>query len=184
METIILKGEKIKIRELSNKDLKNILDFLNYINSLVKEGAKISLKKEKSLKEGKDFLKKSLKEIKNKEKFSLLAEVNDKIIAMASLDLYEEIRDHIAEFSIGILKSHRGIGLGKYLMKEVIDRGIKKLKTKIKIIRLNLYSNNKIALSLYKKMGFKVVAKIPKDIQYKGKLIDSIVMIKFLKNEK
>jgi len=41
---------------------------------------------------------------------------------------------------------------------------------------LEVYVNNEPAIKLYKKMGFKRVARIPKHIQYKGKLIDEFIM--------
>jgi ribosomal protein S18 acetylase RimI-like enzyme len=62
-------------------------------------------------------------------------------------------------------------------MEEIIKLAKKELRPGLKIIRLSVYSNNKIAIALYKKYGFKEVAKIPKQIQYKGKLIDEIIML-------
>jgi ribosomal protein S18 acetylase RimI-like enzyme len=43
---------------------------------------------------------------------------------------------------------------------------------------LSVFSTNKIAMNLYKKLGFKKVARIPKQLQYKNKLVDEIVMIR------
>jgi len=54
------------------------------------------------------------------------------------------------------------------------------LKPKPKIIRLNVFPTNKPAISLYRKFGFKKVAKIPKQISYLGKLIDEIIMLRRL----
>ena len=56
-----------------------------------------------------------------------------------------------------------------------------KTKLKPKIIKLGAFSTNKIAISLYKKMGFKKVAIIPKQINFNNKLIDEIVMLKIEK---
>jgi ribosomal protein S18 acetylase RimI-like enzyme len=42
---------------------------------------------------------------------------------------------------------------------------------------LSVFSTNKPAIGLYKKYGFKTVTKIPKQIQYQGKLIDEIIML-------
>ncbi len=72
------------------------------------------------------------------------------------------------------------MGLGKFLTQEVIKLAKKELKPAPKIIKLEVYVNNKPAIGLYKKMGFKIVAKIPKQIQYKGKLIGEYIMLKYL----
>jgi len=61
--------------------------------------------------------------------------------------------------------------------KEILKLAKKELKPKPKIIRLSVFSTNKPAISLYKKIGFKIVAKIPKQISYKGKFIDEVIML-------
>jgi len=60
-KTKIFNGRKVKIRELSQKDLKRAKDFLDYINSLVDEEVKISINKKLTLKEEKDWLQDTLK---------------------------------------------------------------------------------------------------------------------------
>lgn len=65
-------------------------------------------------------------------------------------------------------------------MAEVLKLAKKELRPRPKIIKLSVYSKNKIAQNLYKKFGFKKVAKIPKQFQYKGKLLDEVIMIKEL----
>jgi len=84
------------------------------------------------------------------------------------------------EFGITIRKDYRRIGLGNYLMKEIIKLAKKELKPKPKIIRLSVFSNNKPAINLYKKHGFKKVAVIPDQLQYKGRLVDQAVMLLYL----
>ena len=86
-------------------------------------------------------------------------------------------KNHVAEIGITIAKGYRGIGLGRYMMKRILELAKTELKPNPKIIRLSVYANNVPAISLYKKIGFKRVAKIPKQIQYGRKLVDEIVMI-------
>ena len=109
-----------------------------------------------------------------------MAECNNKIIGATDIELDRWRRNHIGKFGITIIQGYRGIGLGKHLMSEVIKLAKKELKPSPKIIQLEVYTNNKPAIALYKKMGFKIVAKLPKQIQWKGKLIDELVMLKFL----
>jgi ribosomal protein S18 acetylase RimI-like enzyme len=51
----------------------------------------------------------------------------------------------------------------------------------IKIITLRVFSTNKSAIDLYKKIGFKVVARLPKRNYYKGKYVDDLVMDYYLR---
>jgi len=169
-------GKKLKVREMNKSDLKKVKDFLDYINSLIEEEAMILFKQKKTLKEEKEWLKNALKEIEKKRRIYFLAQDKGKIVGTCSCHLKTERESHVGEIGISIRKEYRGIGLGKFLLSEVLKLAKKKLKPKI--FRLSVYENNKIAQNLYKKLGFKRVAKIPKQIEYKGKLISEIIMIK------
>lgn len=171
-----LKG--IKIRKLKSKDLKKAKEFQEYINSLIKEKAMILLCREKSLEEEKEWLNEKLKNVKNKIEVILVAEHEDRIVGISHIKLRKEKENHVGEFGISIKKEFRGIGLGKKLMIEIIRLAKKELKPRPKILRLSVFAINKIAQNLYKKFGFKKVARIPKQIQHKGKFVDEIVMIK------
>jgi len=172
---------EIIVRSLSQKDLKQAKKFQFFINSLVKENVQIKINKKKSLKEELDWLKEYLAKIKKKRVVFLVAEHNNQIVGSTGIELSRGKREHVGEFGISILKDYRGIGLGKYLMSEVIKLAKRELKPKPKIIRLSVFSTNKPAISLYKKMGFKMVAKIPKQINHKGRLIDEVIMLLYLK---
>ncbi len=177
METKIFGDKKLTIRKLSKKDLRNVKKFQDFINSLVAEEAQINVNKMKSLKEEKKWLKEELQKIKNKKRVSLVAESDNKVVGTTGIDLSWGRQSHIGNFGISIRNGYRRIGLGKYLTKEIIKLAKKELKPKPKIIRLGAMSINKPALVLYKKFGFKKVAKIPKQLEYKGKLMDEIIML-------
>lgn len=181
MERKIFAGEEIIIRKLSQKDLKNVKKFQEFINSLVKEEAKIALNKKFSLAEEKKFLEEKLKGIKNREQVFLIAEYNTKIIGTTGIDLDKWRKNHVGNFGITIRAGYRGIGLGQYLMAKILELAKKELKPKPKIIKLSVYPNNKPANSLYKKFGFKKVAEIPRQIQYKNRFLNEIIMISHLK---
>lgn len=178
MKTKIFDGKKIKIRKLFKRDLRNVKEFQNFINSLIEEEAKIKVNKKFSLKEEKEWLSKELKEIKKQKRVFLVAEENNKIVGTASIHLGPGRQEHIGNFGITIRKGYRGMGLGSYLMDKIIKLAKKELKPKPKIIRLSVFQTNQPAIKLYRKFGFKKVAKIPKQIKFKEKLIDEIIMLK------
>lgn len=180
METKIFGGKKIKIRKLLNKDLRNARNFQDFINSLVEEGAQILIDKKISFKEERKWLEGQLRNIKKHRIVFLVAEDDDTIVGTAGIDLGYGRQSHIGNLGITIKKGYRGMGLGACLMKEIIKSAERELKPRPKIIRLSVFPTNKPAISLYKKYGFKIVAKIPKQIQYKGKVFDEIIMLKYL----
>lgn len=180
MELKIFDKKKIKIRRLCRKDTKRVKEFQEYINSLIEEGVKILLNKKLTFKEEKRWLEDTFKQVKKHRKVSIVAEHSNRIIGNTGIDLDRGRKSHIGNFGISIRKGYRGIDIGKFLMEEIIKLAKKELKPKPKIIRLSVYSNNKPAINLYKKYGFKKVAVIPKQIQYKEKLINEVIMLRYL----
>jgi ribosomal protein S18 acetylase RimI-like enzyme len=175
------KGKIIEIRKFSKKDIGRSKDFLQFINSLIEEEAKIALNKKMTLKEEKIWAIDKEKKLREGKEVCLIAEDGQKIAGLANIKTKEGVGSHVGEFGIRIADGYRRIGLGKYMTKEIIDFAVKELKNTPKIIRLSVFANNKPAQGLYKKMGFKEVARIPKQIQYKKRLTDEVVMIKFVK---
>lgn len=173
-------GKKIIIRSLMAKDLKATEKFQDFINSLVEEEAMILVNSPKSKKDELEWLKESLQKIKNGRGVLLVAESSGKIVGNTGITLLKERKNHIGEFSISIKNGYRGIGLGKFLMAEIIKLAKKKFGKRLKIIRLSVHQGNQPAFKLYQKMGFQLVAKIPKQVQRKGGLIDELIMLKYL----
>ncbi len=68
MKTKIFGEKKIQIRKLSKNDLRNVKKFQDFINSLIKEEAQITLNRKLSLREETGFVKGKFKNIeKHKE---------------------------------------------------------------------------------------------------------------------
>jgi len=178
MENKIFDDKKITIRKISKSDLKNVKKFQDFINSLVKEGAVIKVNEKASLKEETVWLKEKLKKIKARKEVCLLAEHENKIIGNTQITLDWGRQSHVGDFGISIRKSYRQIGLGTYLTKELIKLAKKELKPRPKIIKLSAYATNKPAIAFYKNLGFKEVARIPKQGKIQGKLVDEIIMLK------
>ena len=177
MKIKIFDNKKIKIREISKGDLKNAKKFQDFINSLVEENAMVKLNKKQGLREETEWLKEKLKQIKGKKEVALIAESEDKIVGNTQIGLDWGRQSHIGDFGISIRKGYRDIGLGTYLAKEVIKLAKKELRPRPKIIRLSVYAANKPAIVFYKNLGFKKVAKIPKQGKIKGKLVAEIIML-------
>jgi ribosomal protein S18 acetylase RimI-like enzyme len=181
METKIFGDKKLTFHTMTAKEQKFAKEYLDFVNSLIDEEAKILFKTKLTLKQEKEWLKTAPKDVKSKKKVFLIAKDGDKVVANTSVELNRQRKDHIGEFAIGIRDGYRGIGLGKYVMSEVLKMAKKDLLG-LKIFKLEVYENNKPAIALYKKMGFKEVGKIPKAIQHNRKLIGEYIMIKDAKN--
>lgn len=168
--------KKIEIRKISKKDPEIAEKFRDFLNSLIKESAMISRNKMADLKEQRKFLRDMLKAVKNKTKVFLVAECDNKIVGTANAGLREYRRNHIARFGVEVGQRYRGIGLGEYMTRKIIELAKRNLKPKPIIIELTVMEGNNPAINLYKKIGFKVVAVTPRGRQYKNELRDEIKM--------
>lgn len=177
MTTKIFGDKKIAIEPFGKKDLKCAKEYMDFINDLIEEDAKILMNKKQTLKDEQDWVKKVLKDVKDKKRVTLIARDGNKIVANTEVILKEYRQSHVGKFGIAIRQEYRGIGLGRHIMAEVLKLAEKQLPG-LKILWLDVYENNTPAVALYKKMGFKIVGKVPKQIQYKGKLISEYIMIK------
>jgi ribosomal protein S18 acetylase RimI-like enzyme len=180
MQTKIFGDKKLTITQLSKKDINSAKEFQIFINTLVAEDAKLLMNKKIDLKGEKDFLRSTIKSVKNKKRVYFVARDNKKVVGTVSLELGAWRKSHIGRLGIAIIDGYRGIGLGKHLMLEAMKLSRKMMPT-IKLFQLEVYDNNKPAIGLYKKLGFKIVGHLSKQIQYKGKLVGEYIMIKPIK---
>ncbi|MEK7075258.1 MAG: GNAT family N-acetyltransferase, partial [Patescibacteria group bacterium] len=153
-----LDGLDILLRYPKSGDAKSMCD---YINILSKEKTYITWQGEKlKLKDEEKYLNDQLERIKNKETVQLLIFVNNKLSGISSIDLGKRIQSHIGNFGISIAKEFRGKGLGKLLMKNVLDQATTNIRD-LKIITLEVFAENKRAMSIYENFGFKKYGKLP-----------------------
>lgn len=149
-----------------------------YINTLSREKTYIRFQGELlSLKEEKKYLDGQLEKIKKNKAVQLLVFLNSKLVGISEITLKDKIEKHIGVLGITVAKEFRGKGIGKLLMDNIIDESKKNL-AELKIIILEVFDNNPIAISIYENFGFIKYGKLPKGICYKNKYIDSILMFK------
>jgi L-amino acid N-acyltransferase YncA len=163
-------GRKVVLREPRWGDLDDLLEF---INSLVDEGADIIQEKRITREQKADWLGKRLASIEKGETIGVVAEVDGKVVANSEVARRRGFRSHVGVLGIGVRREYRGIGIGKELMKTLIEES---RKAGLKVLVLDVFDSNKVAKSLYAKMGFKDAGRIPKGVFKKGKYIDLLRM--------
>jgi len=166
-------NQKILMRPPKMSDLESSL---RMINSLVEEKAMLTVQKKLTLKEEREYLEKI---IKDRNSIHLFLIIDKEVMGSARVTKNNGTKNHIGELGISLRKEARGKGLGEKLTKEVISKAIKKFK--LKIITLEVYSKNKIAQNLYKKMGFQKVGIIKEGIKYFDTYEDVVIMVKYIK---
>lgn len=169
------KGTDIVIRYPSRDDAKAMCD---YINTLSKERTFIRFQGEEvSLERETKFLNSQLQRIAKHESVQLHVFSSGKIIGISEIDMKDKVNGHVGELGISIIKELRGERIGSLLMKLVIDEAIKNIP-RLEIITLGVFSNNSLAIEMYKKFGFIEYGNLPNGVKLGDKYVGHIYMYK------
>ncbi len=103
----------------------------------------------------------------------LFAKVNGEIIGTASLNRKPNRMHHRAEFGISLKKAWWGCGAATVLAEGVLDFA---RKAGIEQVNLEVRSDNKRAIALYEKLGFRKLCTFPGFFKIRGELIDFDLM--------
>ena len=103
------------------------------------------------------------------DNIQLLAKVNGEIIGTASLNRKRGRMYHRAEFGISLKKAWWGCGAAIVLAQGVLDFA---KKAGIEQVNLEVRSDNKRAIALYEKLGFRKLCTFPGFFKMNGELID------------
>ncbi|MBS7614900.1 GNAT family N-acetyltransferase [Candidatus Bathyarchaeota archaeon] len=148
-------------------------DLLEFISSLVDEGAGITMNKKPSRQEEAEWLGRLLINLENDRLFDLVAEVDGKVVANSELSRKTGYTEHVGEIGIAIKAGYRDIGIGTEMLRTLIAHG---RAIGLKVLSLSVFSTNKTAKHVYEKVGFNETGRIPKAIFKDGKYIDMVLM--------
>lgn len=148
--------------------------FQRNVNALVAENAFILEDTQQTLRQEKQWLRKMWDDIRQNKTKAWVAVDSGRVVALAFAKRGTGRESQNVELGIGVNKTHRKKGLGKALMEKCIQDA---KKWKAKLVWLYVLADNKPAIALYKNLGFKKVAVLPKWAAYNGKRIDKHVMV-------
>lgn len=165
-------GRTIKFRGPRSGD---VSDMLKFINGLVEEKAMILANKKFTRAEEAEYVKSMVKENKKGEGLHIVAEVDGHVVAKAEITRKRYKSNHVGTLGIAISKGYRDVGLGKMMIGQLSELS---KEYGLRMVLLEAFAENKRALHVYEKMGFKKVGYLPKDVYHKGKYMDSVIMAK------
>ena len=165
-------GRTVTLRTPRWEDLDDLMEF---INSLVEEGADIGLNQKVARGEEAEWLGKRLALLDRDEEFSLVAEVDGKVVANSEITRRAGYSRHVGGLGIAIRKSYRDVGIGTEVLKTLVCQA---KVMGLKILTLTVFSSNRRAVHVYEKLGFEETGRIPNAIHKNGKFMDEIIMVK------
>lgn len=171
------KGREVIIRSAEENDAENLIDYLKITASetpfLIREPDEITL----SIEQEQAFIK-AKKDSENE--LLLIAEINGRHIgncSLMSIGGYKRYR-HRCDIAIALYKEYCGLGVGKTMLETVLDIAE---KTGYEQAELEVIADNKPAIALYEKLGFKIYGTFPDNMKYAdGSYVDAYWMMKKL----
>jgi len=169
-------GCELKIRKAEKEDAQEILDYLNVVGGesdnllFGANGFNITLEQEEQF----------IENIQASEASALFVGLVDgKIICIGSIIAPTRDRiSHQGDVALSVLKKYWGIGVGTFLMQEIIN--FAKESGKLEVLHLGVRVDNEHAISLYKKIGFKEIGLYPKFFKINGEYYDETLMNLYL----
>ena len=110
----------------------------------------------------------------------IVAEINDKVVGWLAFQSQGRKRlSHVGSLGMMIRKNYRGIGIGKMLIKALLDWAEK--NPLIEKVSLGVLSTNRRAIALYKSMGFVEEGRKMKEIKInENEYVDDILVYKLV----
>lgn len=168
-------GKKAVIRPMEQADTEQLC---SYINELSKEDTYILYSGEEiNMEEEKDYVNTAIKNVQNGDSMHIVCEIEGKIVSSSSVERKKEYKKrtrHVVVLGISVAKEWRSEGVGSMIMQVLIDQA--KTMKDIMILELHVFSNNQVAMNLYKKFGFYEVARLPDQIYHRDEYVDLVTM--------
>nr|MDO8099170.1 GNAT family protein [Candidatus Njordarchaeota archaeon] len=164
-------GRKVILRTVKWEDIDNLAEFAN---SLIDEGAEITLDKKQTRESEADYLAQTLAAVEKNEMISVVAEADGKVVGNSSVTRYSRIsQSHMGMSGISVRAGYRDTGIGTEMMRVLIEES---RKMGLKLLILDVFGTNERARHVYEKMGFKEVGRIPDGLFRNGKYVDDVRM--------
>ncbi len=174
---VLKNGRKLILRTAMVKDAGQIVQLMR---DVIKEGPFTLQEHDEYKATAKSEAAKIRRCMEAPGKIYLAAEIRKEIAGYISFDNWDTRRtSHTGLFSVFIRKKFRGMGIGRILVQGMLDWA--KESPVNKKISLYVFSTNKGAIALYKKLGFKVEGLFKRDMIIDGKYVDSVAMYKYTK---
>jgi RimJ/RimL family protein N-acetyltransferase len=131
-----------------------------------------------SLIEEQNYLRESLNKIAANWQVHYLAFHDGQMIGSTQITKLGRRKMHVGSFGISLAANYRHDGIGESLARFMLEEASTKLS--LRLITLEVFSDNICAQKLYQKLGFIEYGRIPKGLQYKEGFNDAICMYKSL----
>lgn len=176
MEIILKNNFKLNIKKATEEEAEKIVEYVNLVGG---ESDNLTFGKDEfhmTVDEEREFIK-NLNKTKSSAMF--LGKINDEIVCMGNIISHSKERiKHQSTIGISVKKKYWSMGIGTILMEELIK--FAKETNIIKIISLEVLTENENAIKIYKKLGFEEIGIYKNFFFVNNKYKDALLMNLYL----
>ncbi|SIR88331.1 Protein N-acetyltransferase, RimJ/RimL family [Peribacillus simplex] len=165
------------IRTGELEDAEAVLDVQNSVISEGEYFIAVSEEFDKTPEQQRDWIRRLLE---NERETIIVAEINGEVIGWIGFQSENRKRmSHKGSFGVMIRKKYRGMGIGKELIKALLEWA--EANPFIEKVSLGVFSTNQRAISLYKRLGFVEEGRKIKEFKMSEReYVDDIIMYKMV----
>ncbi len=169
-------GREVILRSPRWSDLD---DMLELVNSLIEERAEVNLCEPYSREEEAEWLAGLLASIEKGDRISVVAEVEGHVIGHVEVRIGRCYESHTEVLGIAVKRGYRDLGIGTELMRMAEELARER---GLLLITLAVFATNSRAIHVYKKLGYRIIGRVPKGIYKDGVYVDKLLMAKELRS--
>jgi len=165
----------ITIRYVEDTDAEALCQYINILSQertfMRFQGEQVTLEDEIA------YVTQQVELIQQKRAVRLLALCDTTIIGSAGITMKNMIERHVGVFGISIAQGYRGEGIGRLLMDAVLKEAEEHIP-ELRIVVLDVFSDNAPAIAMYEKSGFVVYGRLPMGFLHGDVFVDNVRMYK------
>ena len=165
-------GKEVTLRAPKWSDLDDMLEF---INSLVEEGANILVNTKQTRESEIEWLARLLTSLEKDKQVVVVAEVDGRFVGQTEVTPKGGRSRHVGSIGIALKDGYRDVGIGSELMREAETHS---RRLGLEILQLEVFASNDKARHVYEKAGYRETGRWPREIKKDGAYIDAILMSK------
>lgn len=170
---VIPEEADLVFREPSRADARAYMLFINSLAGEPMSG--LSVNKKVTLREEERWLEGVLRDCRARRTVMLMAEREGAVLGNCEVTRMPFKHAHRANIGVALRKDARGKGIGEALMRRTMELAARRIKG-LEAIELATFGYNDRAISLYKKLGFVEIARIPRAVKEGGEYFDEVLM--------
>jgi RimJ/RimL family protein N-acetyltransferase len=134
-----------------------------------------------TLEEEAAYLTVQLQHMEHNQAIQLVALCEGSIVGVADVNRKDLVEQHVGVLGMSVAQPYRGEGIGALLLETVLKEAAAQIPH-LRIIVLEVFSDNTLAIAMYHKFGFVEYGRLPEGILHHQAYVDTVYMYRKVSN--